>query len=68
MAKSKPLNFYFRLEALAWKAFLGGLGALSIERASNFGASVLPSIGALTSANKQKIAIIRCIVSPFDES
>ena len=52
MAKSKPLNFYFRVEGLAWKAFLGGLGALSIESASKFGANLLPIIGPLTSANK----------------
>lgn len=52
MAKSKPVNFGFRIEALAWKAYLGGLGALSVERASGFGASVLPTIGSFTSANK----------------
>jgi KDO2-lipid IV(A) lauroyltransferase len=52
MAKSKPLNLYFRVEALAWKAFLGGLGAVSIETASNWGAGVLPLVGPLTSANK----------------
>lgn len=52
MAKSKPVNFYFRLEALAWKAYLGGLGALSVERASRWGAAALPWIGPLTSANK----------------
>ncbi|MDX2274761.1 MAG: lysophospholipid acyltransferase family protein [Hyphomonadaceae bacterium] len=52
MAKSKPVNFYFRLEALAWKAFLGGLGAVSPETASRWGANVLPLIGPLTSANK----------------
>jgi KDO2-lipid IV(A) lauroyltransferase len=52
MAKSKPLNLYFRLEALAWKAFLGGLGGISAERASRWGAGALPWIGPLTSADK----------------
>ena len=36
MATSKPVNLYFRLEALGWKAFLGGLGAVSVERASRW--------------------------------
>jgi KDO2-lipid IV(A) lauroyltransferase len=59
MAKSKPVNLYFRLEALAWKAYLGGLGALSLERASNFGAAVLPAIGPFTSANKTGLRNLR---------
>lgn len=52
MAKSKPNSLYFRLEALAWKTYLRGLGSVSIERASRLGAGVLPWIGPLTSANK----------------
>jgi KDO2-lipid IV(A) lauroyltransferase len=59
MAKSKPVNFYFRVEALAWNAFLGGLGALKLEDASKFGASVLPSIGPLTSAHKTALRNLR---------
>lgn len=59
MAKSKPVNLYFRLEALAWKAFLGGLGALSVERASRWGAGVLPLVGPLTSANKTALRNLR---------
>ncbi len=34
MAKSKPVNFGFRLEALAWNAYAGGMSALGLERAS----------------------------------
>ncbi len=59
MAKSKPVNFYFRLEALAWHAYLRGLGAMSLEGASRFGARVLPWIGPLTSANKTALRNLR---------
>lgn len=52
MAKSKPLNPLFRLEALAWNAYVGGLGALGLERASRWGAAIVPAVGALTSAHK----------------
>jgi KDO2-lipid IV(A) lauroyltransferase len=50
MAKSKPLNLGFRLEALAWNAYVGGLGALGLERASRWGAAVVPAIAPMTSA------------------
>ena len=59
MAKSKPVNFYFRVEAFFWHAFLGGLRAMSVENASKFGASVLPVIGPLTSAHKTAIRNLR---------
>lgn len=59
MAKSKPLNFYFRMEALAWRAFRGGLGALSVESASKLGSGVLPLIGPLTSANTTAMRNLR---------
>lgn len=59
MAKPKPVSFYFRLEALAWKAYLGGLGAVSLERASRLGASVLPLVGPLTSANTTGLRNLR---------
>ena len=59
MAKSKPLNFYFRFEALIWQAYLGGLGALSVENASKFGAALLPMIGPLTSAHKTALRNLR---------
>ncbi len=52
MAKSKPVNFWFRLEALAWNAYVGAMGALGLERASRWGAAIVPYVGALTSANK----------------
>ena len=59
MAKPKPISFYFRLEALVWKAYLGWLGALSVERASRWGAGVVPLIGPLTSANKTALRNLR---------
>ena len=45
MAKSKPLNLAFRLEAIAWNAYVGGLGAL-----------VLPSNAGLVPASLQSFA------------
>ena len=30
MAKPKPLNLGFRLEAIAWNAYVGALGALGL--------------------------------------
>lgn len=59
MAKPKPLNLMFRLEALAWNAYVGGLGALSLKRASAIGAGVVPLVGALTSANKTALRNIK---------
>ncbi len=59
MAKSKPVNFYFRLEALAWNAYVGGLGALGLERASRLGATLVPPIAPLTSAWTTAIRNIR---------
>lgn len=59
MAKSKPVNFYFRLEALAWNAYIGGLGALGLERASNWGAAIVPKVARATSAWKTAIRNIR---------
>lgn len=59
MAKSKPVNFLFRLEALAWNAYVGGLGMLGLERASRWGAAVVPVVAPLTSAWKTAIRNIR---------
>ena len=59
MAKSKPVNFYFRLEALAWNAYVGGLGALGLERASRWGAAIVPPVASFTSAWKTAIRNIR---------
>jgi len=59
MAKSKPVNFYFRLEALAWNAYVGGLGALGLDRASRWGAAIVPPVASLTSAWKTAIRNIR---------
>ena len=59
MAKSKPVNFLFRLEALAWNAYIGGLGALGLERASRWGGAVVPVVARATSAWKTAIRNIR---------
>ncbi|MFZ2030999.1 MAG: lipid A biosynthesis acyltransferase [Vitreimonas sp.] len=59
MAKSKPVNFYFRLEAAAWYGFAGGLRLLGVENAARLGAAVVPAIGSLTSAHKTSLRNIR---------
>jgi KDO2-lipid IV(A) lauroyltransferase len=59
MAKSKPVNFMFRLEAAAWYAYVGALGALGLENASKFGAAVVPPIASLTSSWKTAIRNLR---------
>jgi KDO2-lipid IV(A) lauroyltransferase len=59
MAKSKPINFMFRLEALAWNAYVGGMGALGLERASRWGAAIVPAVGALASAHKTSLRNLR---------
>ncbi|HRE44003.1 MAG TPA: lysophospholipid acyltransferase family protein [Terricaulis sp.] len=52
MAKPKELNLGFRLEAMAWNAYVGGLSALGLERASRWGAGLVPAIAPMTSAWK----------------
>ncbi|MES1198699.1 MAG: lysophospholipid acyltransferase family protein [Pseudomonadota bacterium] len=59
MAKPKEVNLLYRAEAVAWHAYLGGLGAMKLESASKFGANVLPFIGPLTSANKTALRNLR---------
>jgi KDO2-lipid IV(A) lauroyltransferase len=59
MAKPKPLNLMFRLEALAWNAYVGGLGALGLERASRWGAAIVPVVGQFTSAHKTALRNIK---------
>lgn len=59
MARSKPVNWVFRLEALAWNAYVGALGALGLERASRWGGAVVPVVAAVTSAWKTAIRNIR---------
>jgi KDO2-lipid IV(A) lauroyltransferase len=59
MAKPKPISLYFRLEALAWNAYVGGLGLLGLERASRWGGAVVPVVAPLTSAWKTAIRNIR---------
>ena len=59
MAKSKPVNVYFRLEAAAWYAFAGGLRLIGVENAAKLGAAVVPLAGSLTSAHKTSLRNIR---------
>jgi Kdo2-lipid IVA lauroyltransferase/acyltransferase len=59
MAKPKPLNFGFRLEAIAWNAYVGSLSALGLERASRWGGAVVPLAARATSAWKTAIRNIR---------
>jgi KDO2-lipid IV(A) lauroyltransferase len=59
MAKPKPLNLGYRLEAIAWDAIQGGLRAMGLERASAFGSKIMPSIGGLTSANTTALRNLR---------
>ncbi len=59
MAKSKPLNFYFRIEALAWNAYVGAMSGLGLERASRWGAGIAPMVGQMTSAHKTALRNLR---------
>lgn len=59
MAKPKPINLMFRLEALAWNAYVGVLGALGLERASRWGAAIVPAIAPMTSAWKSALRNIK---------
>ncbi len=59
MAKPKPNNFGFRLEALAWNAYVGALNALGLERASAWGGAFVPTIAPINSAWKTSIRNIR---------
>jgi Kdo2-lipid IVA lauroyltransferase/acyltransferase len=59
MAKSKPVNCMFRLEAMAWYAYVGALNALGLENASRLGGAIVPPIASLTSSWKTAIRNIR---------
>ena len=59
MAKSKPVNLYFRMEAAAWYGFAGGLRLLGVENAAKLGAAVVPVLGSFTSAHKTSLRNIR---------
>jgi KDO2-lipid IV(A) lauroyltransferase len=59
MAKSKPLNFGFRLEAIAWNAYIGGLSALGLDRASRWGGAIVPVAARASSAWKTAIRNIK---------
>ena len=59
MAKPKPLNLQFQMEALAWNLYVGGLGALGLERASRWGANIVPLVAPTASAWKTAIRNIR---------
>lgn len=59
MAKPKPNNFGFQVEAFAWNAYVGALGALGLERASRWGGAIVPAIAPINSAWKTAIRNIR---------
>lgn len=59
MAKSKPLDLGFRLQALAWNAYVGGLGALGVERASRWGGAIVPAVAPVSSAWKTALRNIK---------
>jgi len=59
MAKPRPLNLGFQIEALAWSAYTGALGALGLERASRWGGAIVPAIAPLNSAWQTAIRNIR---------
>ena len=59
MAKPKPNNFGFQVEALAWNTYVGGLSALGLERASRWGGAIVPAIAPINSAWKTAIRNIR---------
>jgi KDO2-lipid IV(A) lauroyltransferase len=68
MAKPKPINLMFRLEALVWNAYVGGLGALGLERASRWGAAIVPPIASLTSSWKTAMRNLRMAFPNESES
>jgi KDO2-lipid IV(A) lauroyltransferase len=59
MAKPKPLDLGFRIEALAWSGYTGALGALGLERASRWGGALVAAIAPVNSAWKTAIRNIR---------
>lgn len=59
MAKPKELNLAFRMEALAWNAYVGGLSALGLERASQWGGAVVRAVAPVSSAWKTAIRNLR---------
>jgi len=59
MAKPKPNNFGFQVEALAWNAYVGALGALGLERAQRWGGAIVPAVAPVNSAWKTAIRNIR---------
>ncbi len=59
MAKSRPVNLYFRAEAAAFQAFIAAMRGLGLERASRWGAAVVPPVASLTSAWKTAIRNLR---------
>jgi len=59
MAKSKPINLGFRAQALAWNIYVGGLGALGLERASRWGGAIVPAVAPISSAWKTALRNIK---------
>jgi KDO2-lipid IV(A) lauroyltransferase len=59
MAKPKPINLMFRVEAAAWHAYVGGLRLMGLRSATGLGAAILPVVGSVTSAHKTSLRNIR---------
>lgn len=59
MAKPKKINLAYRMEALAWDAYQGALGAMSLEQASALGAAIVPWIGKFSSADTTAMRNLR---------
>jgi KDO2-lipid IV(A) lauroyltransferase len=59
MAKPKPINLGFRAEALAWNMYTGLMSGLGLERASRWGAAIVPYVGRFSSAHKTALRNIR---------
>jgi KDO2-lipid IV(A) lauroyltransferase len=59
MAKSKPNNPLFMLEAAVWHAYVGGLRAIGLKNATALGAAIVPAVGSLTSAHKTSLRNIK---------
>jgi KDO2-lipid IV(A) lauroyltransferase len=59
MAKPKPNNLIFTIEAAVWHAYVGGLRALGLKAAQALGAAVVPVVGSATSAHKTALRNIK---------
>ncbi|MBI1187135.1 MAG: lipid A biosynthesis acyltransferase [Alphaproteobacteria bacterium] len=59
MAVNTEITFGHRIEALAFDAYLGGFGAMGVERASAAGAALARTFGPLTGAHTTALRNLR---------